>query len=103
MHMIRHGAWPRHKGGPKNPIISKDELKQEAVSFFATGKLLRQYAVGELVTDPTKLPKSVSHFRWLKGSDLLEKELQFEVVTFDGNRIRFDLRSGKIVDRKKAE
>jgi hypothetical protein len=100
VHMVRYGNWPVRKAGPKDPTIAKDELKQEAVSFFAKGKLLREYPIEELIDDPTKLPRSVSHFRWMKASKLIEDRLQLEVITFDGNRIRFDLASGKIIEKK---
>lgn len=103
VHMIRHGDWPSRKGGFKNKVLGKDELAREAVSFFANGKLLREVSIGEVVDDPTKLPLTVSHFRWLKSSQVLIPIRQFEVITLDGNRVRFDLTTGKTLDKRRIE
>jgi hypothetical protein len=63
VHLVRHGPWAvlpegRHKG----PLEAA--LDQEALSFFANGQLVRTYRIGELVKDPDRLPRSVSHFDW---------------------------------------
>src|SRR5437762_9596140 len=44
--------------------VSEEALGQEALSFFAGGRLLRTYRIGDLVSDPGRLPRSVSHFMW---------------------------------------
>jgi len=102
-HVVRHGNWPEREGGFENPSVSKEELKQEAVSFFAKGKLLRQYSIVELIDEPKNLKVSVSHFEWRKNSQYSDDKRQFEVVTQDGNRILFDVTTAKIIEKKKAD
>ena len=103
VHMIRFGQWPGRKGGLKDRTIPKESLQKEAVSFFAYGKLLREFPIADLIDDPTKLPTSVSHFRWLKSSEFFDDNLQFESVTFDGNLIRFDMKTAKILKKQMVD
>jgi hypothetical protein len=101
-HLVRFGNWPHARRAREMPP-DKEALKQEAVSFFARGKLLRSYTIGELVDRPEQLPRSVSHFRWLKSSAIDDGRQQFEAVTHDGNRILFDLKTGNIVTKARAQ
>jgi hypothetical protein len=78
------------------------DLDQEALSFFANGRLLRTYRIGELVDDPSHLERSASHFRWQNGSRG-RGEFEYTIVTFDGNRFVFDVRSGEIVSETRAD
>jgi hypothetical protein len=104
IHAVGHGR-PAALGqkGKGDRSITNDDLKQEAVSFYAKGKLLRQVSIGELVDDPTKLPKSVSHFKWTKLTKLHDDASQFEIITHDRNRILIDLATAKIVEKTKVE
>jgi hypothetical protein len=93
-HLVRNGprTWLREDNSP--------DLDCEAVSFFADGRLLRTYQVGELVQDPGRLPRSVSYYRWrerFKGG--LSGEHEYTLDTTDGSRFVFDLRTGEIVSR----
>jgi hypothetical protein len=69
----------------------------EAVAFFKGGKLLRSYRINELVDDPARLPRSVSHLHWLQESRLDDVGLQYFVTTVEGKRFVFDSRTGAIV------
>jgi hypothetical protein len=82
--LIRHGPWA-------------SSTEQEALNFFANGKLLRTYLISELVDVPTLLPGSVSHFRWSKEMRLGDSTMEYTVVTMDGNRFVFDARTGGVV------
>jgi len=100
-HVIRHGDWPNRPNGMKNSIITKEDLKQEGVSFFAKGKLLREYSIGELVDDTSKLSTSVTHFMWRAESRLIDETKTLELRTYDGNRFRFDITTAKILEKKR--
>jgi hypothetical protein len=103
IHLVREGNWPkRGKPGDRGPSVSKKDLEQESFSFFANGKLLRQYPIGEIIDDPQALPKSVSHFRWLHKASVLDDTKQFEAITLDGNRIVFDLATAKVLRKEKV-
>jgi hypothetical protein len=96
VHLIRHGPWPAlpeswYKG-PLGPA-----LDQEAVSFLANGQLVRTYRIGELVKDPDRLPRSVSHFDWQDKGQLDDAKSEFTLTTLDGNNFVFDIRTGEIV------
>jgi hypothetical protein len=102
IHLVRFGNWPFLRQARTQPPDAK-ALKQEALSFFARGKLLKSYSIGEVVDQPQDLPRTVSHFRWLKDSRFLDRDQQFEVITYDGNRIRFDLATGKVLEKTRIK
>jgi hypothetical protein len=84
VHLVRHGPW----------AFRSDE---EAVSFFANGKLVRTYVISELVDLKFLLPHSVSHFQWSEGGHLDDAALRYVVSTKDGNSFVFDVTNGNIV------
>jgi hypothetical protein len=98
VHLVAFGRWAYFKEARTKPP-DMEALKREALSFYAKGKLLRTYSIGELVDTPGLLPRSVSHFRWLKSSALLDISRQFEVITHDGNRVLFELSTGKLLNK----
>jgi len=104
VHLVRHGEWPLLSGKfrEKDRAPSKKDLGQEAVSFFANGKPVAHHTIGELVGDATKLPMSVSHFMWWKDKRFDDDRKIVEIVTLDRMAFTFDIKTGKIVDRKKA-
>lgn len=84
-HLIRFGAWaPKHS--------------QEALSFYAEGKLLSYYRIDQLVDFPALMPHSVSHFRWCGDCRLDEGEGQFRMRTLHGESFVFSLATGQIVE-----
>ena len=104
IHLVRFGRTPVLEGrfGDKNRTITKRDLKQEAISIFAKGKMVRTYSIGKLVDDPKKLQMTVSHFLWLDDAQVADDKNQLEIVTLDRNRIIIDLASGNIVEKTKA-
>jgi hypothetical protein len=95
VHLIRPGpggAWLRHDKMP--------DLDVEAVSFFANGRLLQTYRVGELVDAPSRFERSVSHYRWQQDGRV-SGESEYTITTLDGNRFVFDVRTGKIVSESR--
>lgn len=70
--------------------------EDEAISFFENGHLIRMYRLGELVNDPTQLPRTVRTRRWLR-KDSWDGRSVFNIETEDGNFYTFDMKSGEIV------
>jgi hypothetical protein len=86
VHLVRYGPWA-------------SSTDQEAVSFFASGVLLRTYAIRDLVDLPFALHSTVSHFFWEDSARLDERRLKYLLTTGDGNRFLFDLRTGQILSQ----
>ncbi len=100
IHLVRFGGWPYFRDARKK-APDKKALQREALSFLANGKLLREYSIGELVDRPEQLPRTVSHFKWLKSWTLQDPEQRFEAITYDGNRLVFDLKTGKLLKKER--
>jgi hypothetical protein len=94
MHLIRPGPWAWLRD-------DKPDLDVEAVSFFANGRLLRTYRVGELVDDSGRVERSVSHYRWEK-EERVSGEFEYMITTIDGNRFVFDVRTGEITSASRV-
>jgi hypothetical protein len=100
-YLVRMGDWPTGE----RP--SKDHL---AVAFYDRGKLLAQYSTADLVKDPTKVLRSVSHYVWLHGGVTSQGEPPhysdanntFHLKTIDGIEYTFDATTGKITRQKAA-
>jgi hypothetical protein len=105
VHLVRFGPWANLEGRfkDKDRTITKNDLKQEAFSIFAKGKMVRTYSIGDLVDDPKQLEMSVSHFTWRDGSQIIDDKGQFEITTLDRNRFLFELATGKVVEKKKKQ
>jgi hypothetical protein len=107
VHLVRlDGEWWRTYRYPAEKRLPEDvEAKQlagPAVSFFANGKLVRTYAVNDLITDPSALLHTPEHVLWKADASLNEATGRFIVFTHDSNRVAFDYRTGEIVSRSKA-
>jgi hypothetical protein len=107
VHVVRF-AGPHTYEERLNPdrtkrVLTENDLKKEALSIFAKGKLVREFSIADLVDDMKSLRKTVTFFRWMKQSKIDDDKGQLEVVTLEGNRIRIDLATAKIVEKKKAE
>jgi hypothetical protein len=95
IHLVRRGRWalaPEDHNAP----LGGAALDQEAVSFFANGRLLRTYKIGELVTNPARLHRSWSHFVWQEEGLFDDQRLEYRLATLDGNRFVIDVRTGEI-------
>jgi hypothetical protein len=86
IHLVRDGPWA-------------SRADQEAFSLFANGKLVRSYAISELIDLKFLLPHSVSHFRWSDGGRLDDATLRYAVSTKDGNSFVFDVTNGSLVQQ----
>jgi len=98
VHLIRYGDLPgnMHDQGLQ---LAPRALAQEALSFFADGRPLKTYSIGELVDAPNRLPQSVSHFQWCAAADFDDRNKRLVVETLDGNRIAFDVTTGELVSK----
>jgi hypothetical protein len=86
VHLVRFGPWAHSP-------------EQEALTFFASGKEIRSYTIGELVAEPDKLPHSVSHFVWEKDIKLDDANLLYRLTTKNGEQYVFDITTGAIVSQ----
>jgi len=84
VHLVRRGEWAR-------------SAHSEAVAFFAQGRLLKSYTVSDLVSFPSLMPHTASHFWWRSSERLLDAEKRYEIRTRHGERYLFDVTSGEIV------
>lgn len=72
----------------------------EAIAFFANGRLLNSYRIRDLVDLPWLLPRSVSHIRWT-SDELLKFDdtaMTYTIHTTHGEELVFDLTTGTIID-----
>ena len=64
--------------------------------FYERGSVLREWSLGELVPDQTKLRRTVSHYEW--GYCVgFEKSGAFVVRTVDRGTLRFNILTGALV------
>mgnify|MGYP001816375138 FL=1 len=87
VHIVREGPWARSRG-------------DEAVSFFANGKLLKSYSISDLEISRWSMSRTVSHFFWRENTSINDAELTYEIEPRRGKKIVFDVTTGDIVDRK---
>lgn len=80
-HLVGRGKWPR-----------SGNYNEEAISFFFNGRLLKQYLVKDLIDFPWFLPKTVSHYKWLK----LKPNSEVSLLLGDGAKYPFQ--SGILID-----
>jgi hypothetical protein len=88
-HLIRHGPWA-------------SSTNQEAITFFANGKPLRNYQIKDLVDVRFFLPHSVSHFQWEEVGILDDATLRYTLDTKDGNSFVFDVATGQIISETRG-
>lgn len=85
--LVRWGPFP--VGG------NFDEI---ALEFYRDGQLLKSYQVDDLVSEPSKLPETVSHYLWLKTSSYDDATGQLSLETETGEQYHFDVQSGAIIE-----
>jgi len=83
-HLIRWGAWA-------------SALENEAFSFFANGKLVREYRIKDLVTTAEGLQYTVSHFFWLHRMHFDDANHLLSVTTLTGDEHQLSTTSGKFI------
>jgi hypothetical protein len=79
-----------------------EQLAGPGLSFYRDGKLLRTYAVNELVADPDRLPHTMQHVLWLAGGTVTADGTRFVLLTQDSRRLTFDLATGDLLSAKSA-
>jgi hypothetical protein len=89
-HLVRFGPWAR----------SSDNGNTLAVGFYRSGKEIKSYTVRDLVPDLKDLPRSVSHYQWMKSSSLDDTRKQLRIRLLKdyykaGELLTFDLRTGE--------
>ena len=98
-HYVVEPTWPGTSKGPRDSLDPED-LKRDALYVFAKGKLAYVFQVKDFVDRLDELPRSASHFKWLKTSKLDEVKLIYRAVTYDGNVIEVDLSTGKFTKKR---
>lgn len=89
VHLIRWGPWAGDRYG----------LTDLAVAFYKNGKEIKRYTVKELLQDPSKIKKTVSHYFWKdqnKPSKLSADEKYLYLYTIDGQSYKFEVGSGEM-------
>ncbi len=87
VHLVRPGPWA-------------SDPSDDAVAFFANGKLLKSYAISDLVARPDRMPHSVSHFMWRRGERLVPETREYEILTLHDEYYRFDVTTGEIIEQR---
>lgn len=87
IHLVREGPWARSRG-------------DEAVSFFANGKLLKSYSISDLKISRWAMQHTVSHFFWRDETSVDDPKLTYEIKPRKGKAIVFDVTTGEIVNAK---
>jgi hypothetical protein len=69
------------------------------LTFYDGGRLVRRVLLRDLITDPSKLRRTASHYAWgrCRGFDV---QGAFEVETVDRGVLKFDVRTGLPVKDK---
>lgn len=83
-HLVRLGPWASSTG-------------QLALAFYTRGIETRRYLIRDLVSDPARLKRTVSHFFWLAEHHYDDQAGLFHLRTVDGNAYTFSVSSGAIL------
>ena len=85
-----------------DPSWNCSDREEEVIHFFANGKRLRTWRVDDLVSASWELRREhgpyKTWFRWAKEHVLDEDRGTFAVVTDEGNRLVFDIRTGEMIE-----
>ena len=57
-HMVRMGPWSSGGEPATNDL---------AIAFYMKGQLVKSYSTKDLMPDPSKVRRSVSHYKWIKS------------------------------------
>ena len=90
VHILRWGPWAQ-------------KLSDEALTFFANGKMLRSYRISDLVDTKVGLYHTTSHFSWEREDDEEFNEINhtFSLTTITGEKYTFDYTTGEIVSARR--
>lgn len=96
-YLVRMGDWPQGKS------VSKDHM---AVTFYDKGKELKQYSTADLVRNPQKIQRTISHYFWQSGGPTyprIEYKNNFLLKTIDGYVHEFDMETGELIKSSKTK
>jgi tetratricopeptide (TPR) repeat protein len=86
-YVVEMGPWAGH-------------VEQMAFRICKRENLIAEYKISDLVDDESRLPRSVSHFRWREETAFDNKKATLFIKTLDNNEYTFDVRTGKILKHK---
>jgi hypothetical protein len=92
--LVRLGPW--NSGSQPR----KEDL---AVAFYKEGRLLKSYSTAELMEDPKRVSRSVSHYEWRSSDAPYLGMGEFWITTIEGRLFVFDLATGKIKSARPAK
>jgi hypothetical protein len=69
------------------------------IDFYKSGSLFKVYRLGDLLCSSYNISESVSHFTWLPKLDFFPSSNTLVLETFELNTIRFDIVSGRIINK----
>lgn len=90
-YLVRMGDWPQGE------TVSKDHM---AVAFYDNGKELKRYSTADLVKNPRKIQRTVSHYFWLAEDQTypkIEYKNNFLLKAIDGYIHEFDMETGELI------
>lgn len=95
--LVRIGPWHRANSDPK---------KELEVGFYKNGKVLKEYTALDIAIKKENFIQSASHYSIInkpRGIVIGETANYFEIHTFDGRNICFNLSDGSIIKNTKIE
>ena len=97
-YLAKLGPWPTYQD-QKDFENGSPALEQLALAFYKERKLFKKYKIRDLIQNPKKLAKGRSHFQWKERIWFDDVSGRLNVITHDEQKLVFDIRSGKIVER----
>lgn len=89
-YVARPGDWPQG---------SEPSEVHRAIAFFKRDTLLKNYSTKTLIRDPSRVPRSVSHYEYAYSKRQISGFI-VELVTVDCVQYHFDMRTGEITESK---
>ncbi|MBA2501753.1 MAG: hypothetical protein H0V27_02620 [Pyrinomonadaceae bacterium] len=89
VHLVRQGFPPA------------ESLDAEAITFFANGKEIRTYNVGDFIDTTLLIPRSAAYIYWFESMNLDDESQTATLTTSSMGKFVFDYTSGKIVSSRR--
>lgn len=87
VHLVRMGPWA-------------SSLNDLAVAFYTRGKLIKDYTIESLLSDPTAIMRTVSHFMWKNNVVFDAATHQLTIETLSKDKHIFDITTGSLISSK---
>lgn len=84
-YLIRWGPW-----------AFAGNYSEIALEFYGSGELLKSYRVCDLVAEPEKLPRTMSHYTWKGASEFHETTMKLFLRTMNDEQYWFDATTGSL-------